>query len=84
MYFTVLADHGMKIKENEKINQYLRAEKALKYEDDNDTNCSWCPWNYSQDMEKILGELKVRAGIETIQISALLKPTRILKRLLKT
>ena len=34
-----------------------RAEKSLKYEGDNDTNGSWCPWNDSQGPRKKSGRI---------------------------
>ena len=50
--FTVLSDHGMKIKENKKLNKItvscLDAEKALKNEGDDNANCSWSRWNDPQ------------------------------------
>ena len=43
------ADHRMKRKENKKDRQIFgscqRNEKAVEYEGDSDTSCSWWAWN---------------------------------------
>ena len=42
MDFAILADHGMKIKESEKLNKYLDLARNLikLYQGDSDTYCS--------------------------------------------
>ena len=53
MDFAASSDHGMKIKENEQINEYLnlatkqkqQQQKTVEQENDGDTSCNWCTWN---------------------------------------
>ena len=44
----------------------------MEHEDDSDTNCSCCTWNR--------GGLETKGRIKTIQTTALLKPSKILRR----
>ena len=47
--FAVPMDHGVKIKENEKIDKYLNLaweqKKADEHEGQCNTNCNWYTWN---------------------------------------
>ena len=61
---------------------YQRAEKSMKHEGGCDTNCSWGTWNGPQRLKKKLGVLEVRGRIETIQIVAQLRLTRIPRRVI--
>ena len=49
MDFAVLADHRVKIEENEKRDKYLdlarELKKAVEHESNNVTNCNWNVWN---------------------------------------
>ena len=55
----VPADHWEKIKESEKIDKCLdltrELKKAVEYESENDTSCSWRLWNDSQGPRKETG-----------------------------
>ena len=77
MDFVVLTDHRVKIKESEKIGNYLDLARELKK-----------LWNkkvmmiaivvgtlriISKGQEKRLGELEIREGIKTIQTTALFR-----------
>ena len=44
----VPADHNMKIKDGKILGSCQRAETTVEYEGNDETNCSWCPWNGSQ------------------------------------
>ena len=77
----------MKIKEIEKIDEYLnfaRKLKKLRNKKVSDISYSWWPWNSPQKSEKTLGELENKGRIETIQTTVLLKSARILTRVLGT
>ena len=55
--FDVPADHRVKMKKNETIENYLDLARELKkknreYKSDSDTNCSWTTWNNSQRLGK--------------------------------
>ena len=68
--FAVRADHRMKIKGNEKINEYLdlakRTEKTVEHHCDGDTNCGLCAWNSPKRLGKRLEELEIRGRSKTI------------------
>ena len=61
MYFALLADHSVKIKEIEKRDKYLdlarELKKTIEYESDSDTNCGWCTRDYPQRIGKGMGKL---------------------------
>ena len=59
-----------------------RGNKLKKHEGDYDINHSWSTGNSIQELGKETRELKIRGRIKTIQIAALLKPARILRRVL--
>ena len=54
------------------------------HESDGDINCNWCSWYRHQRIDTGTGRLGKRARAETIQTTALLKSTRILRRVLET
>ncbi len=60
-----------------------RAKKLVGHEGDGDTNCSWRTWNslYGLEKKKVL---EIRGSSETIKTPALLRLTRILRKVLKT
>ena len=64
------ADHGVKIKENEKGDKYLdfarELEKAMTHEVDGDTYCKWYDWNDPQKIGKRVEELEIGGQAETI------------------
>ena len=86
--FAVPADHRMKLKESEKKDKYLDLARGLKktmeHEGDNYTNCDWCFWYSNKGLLKGLDDLEVGGRVETIQTTALLKTSRILRRVLET
>ena len=49
MDLSILTDHRLKLKENEKRDKYAdlarELHKTMKHKDDGDTNCNWCTWN---------------------------------------
>ena len=53
--FAVPADHRVKLKENEKKDQYLDLARELKkiveHESDGDTNCNWCSWDNHEKID---------------------------------
>ena len=61
-----------------------RIENAVEYEGESDTNCCECTWNGPKNLEKRLENLEIRGRIETIQTTALLQSTRIVRRVLQT
>ena len=62
MDFAVLANHRVKLKENEKKDKYLDLakgiEKPVEHESDNYTNCDWGFWYSHQRIIKGTGGLK--------------------------
>ena len=88
MDFAVPADHRIKLKECEKKDKYLDLTRELKK-----------PWNMkvtivpivigafgtiTKGLLKDLEDLEVAGRIETIQMTALLRTARILRRVLET
>ena len=88
MDFVVLADHKVKLKENEKKDKYLDLARELKK-----------LWNMkvtiipivisaldtvTEGLLKGLEDLEIRGRVETIQITTLLRTARILRRVLET
>ena len=64
-----------------------RTKKAMEPEDDGDSNSSWCTCDNPQRIEmetRDTGELEIKERIESTQTTALLRLTRILKRVLET
>ena len=61
---TVLIDnrYWLKVKEREKLNNYLDFAKELKkvmeHEDDSEVKHSWCSWNNLEELEKEIEETK--------------------------
>ena len=83
MEFTVSADHRVKMKGCEKIKiqrPCQRTEKAVEHEGQGNTNSSRCARNCPQELE----ELEISGRIGTIQTTAFLRSTRILRRVLDT
>ena len=76
--FIVLANHRVKIKENEISVKYLDLARetkiGVKHESNGYTYCNWRTWN---------GPLGIKGRIETIPTTAL-RSARILRRLLET
>ena len=55
--FAFLADHRVKLKENEKKDKYLNLARELKHESDDYTNCNWCPYYNHKGINKGTGGL---------------------------
>ena len=87
-WWTVPADHRVKLKENEKMDKYLDLARELKK-----------LWNMRvkvipkvvgalgtipKGLEKRFENLEIRGKIDTIQNTALLQYARILRRVLET
>ena len=70
-------DHGVKIKENKKIDIYLdltrELKKCVEYEDKGNANCNQHSWNGSQRLVEGTEGLEISGRIENIQITALLR-----------
>ena len=86
--FIVPANPSAKIKESEMINKNLPREqkkkkepKTVEHDVDGGTNSSWYAWN--RIFGKGLEELETRKRIETIQTTAVLRLTQILRRVLE-
>ena len=81
MNFAVPADHGVKIKENEKRDKYLARElkKIMEHKGDGDTYYNWCVWNGSKRLVK---ELEIGGRAET-NTTTLLTSTKFLKKSLE-
>ena len=62
MDFAAPADHGVKLKENEKKDKYLDLAKEQKqrteHESDDNTNCDWCSWQSHQRFDIGIGGLE--------------------------
>ena len=74
MEFAVPAEYRIKLKENEKLDKYLDSTRELKN-----------LWKMKMTVipetrKRILRELDIQGRIETLQTTALLKSTRILRR----
>ena len=41
-----------------------RREKAEEHENEDDTNCGWCPWNIPQRSVKETGGLEIRRKLQ--------------------
>ena len=54
------------------------------HEGDNNTNCDRCFWYSNKGLLKGLEDLEFGGRVETIQITALLRTVRILRRVLET
>ena len=58
-HLAVLANHRVKMKEDEKIDKYAdltrELKKAMEQESDGDTNRRWSPWNNPYEPEKEIG-----------------------------
>ena len=55
----------------------------MHHKGDGDANCNWYTWNSLKRFWKKLDELEIRERFKTIQITALLKSARILRRVLE-
>ena len=85
--FAVLADHRVKLKESEKKGKYLnlaRNGKTMEYESDVYTNCNWCLGTVTKGLIQGLEDLEITGRVGTIQTTALLRSSRILRRVLET
>ena len=82
--FTIPANHYRVSKKKGKINEHLDLTRELnkKHEGDSDTNCSWGTWNGPRRLGKNLMKLEIWRKIKTIRKKGLLKPTRILRKVL--
>ena len=58
MNFAVQEDHSVKLKENENIGSYQRAEKAVEHKSVGDNKRCWYVWTYPQGFEKKTGNWK--------------------------
>ena len=56
----------------------------MKHEGDGDITCNWNARNNHQKIGKGTEDLEIRELVETIQVIALLRSARILRRNLKT
>ena len=56
----------------------------MEHESDGDTNHSWWTWNDLKGLVKGLKDVEIRGKVETIQITAISKSNRILRRAQET
>ena len=56
----------------------------MEREGDSDTNCNWCTWKISKGLVRGLAKLEIGGRIESIQVTALRRSARILRRALET
>ena len=88
MDFAVLANHRVKLKEGEKRDKFLDIAREQK----NYGTWKWWWWpivigalsTVTKGLVKGLEELEIKTRVETIQISALLRSARLLRRVLET
>ena len=78
MDFAIRADHKVKLKENEKKDEYLdlarELEKLLENEGDVYTNYIWWSWCSHQRIDtEGLEHLQIRGRVRIIQTTALLR-----------
>ena len=87
MDLAVLADHRVKLKESEKKDMYLDLARELKkqeHESDYYTNCNWCSWYSHQRIGKRTRGLGNERKSGDRPNQALLRSTRILRRVVET
>ena len=89
MDFAIPADHRVKVKEREKRDKYLDLARELKkktmeQEDVGDTSCNWCSRNNLKRIGKGTGKLGNKRTSRDHPITALLRSTRISRRVLET
>ena len=77
-----------KLKENEKTDKYLDLARKLKKKNCvtwkyGYTNYRWCSGTVNKGLLKGLEDVEIRGWMETIQTTALLRSTRILRRALE-
>ena len=79
-------DHKIKRNKSEKKDKRLdlvrELKKTVEHEGDGDANCNWYTW--IKGLVKRLEDLEIRGQVETIQTTALLRSSRILRRVLET
>ena len=59
-------------------------KKSMAHKSNGDPNFIWCVWNGSLRPRKRLEGVKIRGKMGTVQITTLLRSTRILRRILET
>ena len=88
MDFAVPADHRVKLKESEKKDKYFDIARKLKKLFNIKVTILkiviGALGTITEELVQGLEELEIRRGTETIQITALLRSTKILRRVLKT
>ena len=90
MDFAVPADHGVKLKESEKKDKYLDLTRELKKKTPWNMKVTFIPMitgdlgTVMKGLIKALEDLEIKGPMETIQITALLRSARILRRVLET
>ena len=87
MDFAVLADHRVKLKESRKGDKYLalaRGLKIMEYEGDGDIIVAGALRTIFKGLVKGLEDLEIRGQVDTIKTVALLRLTRILRKVLET
>ena len=84
MDFVVPVDYRMKVKQSEEILLDLarKLKKIVEHKGNGDTNCCCAFGTVKKGSEKSQEELEIRGRIETLQTTALLRMTRIHRRIL--
>ena len=84
MDFAVPADHRVKWKESEKKNEYVDLTRELIKIVEHESDIIGTLGTVIKELIKGLEELEIKGRVETIQTAALMRSTRILRRVLKT
>ena len=63
---------------------FQKIKEDVEHEDNSDTNCNWGTWKGLQSIQRGLEESEIKEKIETVQITVLLRSTRILRWVLET
>ena len=78
-----LSKNQRKQKEGQVLVSCQRTERAIEHEGDQDSNYKWCEWNNPYRLSKEASEeLEIEGRAETIKATALLRPARILRKVL--
>ena len=84
MDFAVLADHREKNQRKRKKRQVLELKAVMEHEGDGGNNCGCALGTIPKSWVGGLELMEIGGQAETIQITALLKLARILRRVLET
>ena len=69
-----------KKKQNKQKQKQNKNKQTIEHKGYGDTNCNWYKWN---NLQRLMRGLEIRKQEETIQTTTLLRPARILRRVLE-